>query len=303
MKKDIKQIIKVDGEKICRCTTPDSRWYGRDFQNEETGLPEIKWYPSVTWIKGYYYTSPYLVKWIASQGMTEAERIKKEAGVKGDRVHQATEVLDINGEIGITDKYLNKETDEMEELTADELAAIQSYQRFIDEVKPELIANEMTVFGENYAGTLDRIWAIGYVKEGVRQIHIIDLKTSKSIWKDMLLQVGAYSHADIDYEKLGITKEEWDNRKLDILQIGYPRNKNGYKFTEIPDRYDLFKLAYKVWEEENPNSKPKQRDFPLIIKSAWRKEQNEASIGKVRGIDAKVKENKKVADKPIKKSK
>lgn len=289
MKKEIKDLLTIDGKKVYRITTPDSRWYGKEIKNEETGLPEIKWLPSTTWIKSYYYTSPYLIKWIAKEGMTESERIKKEAGTRGDKIHQATENIDINGEIGIDDNYLNKETGEMEELTADELVAIQSYQRFIDEVKPELLANEMVVFGENYAGTLDRIWNIP--EDGKNQIWIIDLKTSKSIWKDMILQVSSYSRAGIDYEKLGITKEDWDNRKLAILQLGYTRNKNGYKFTEIPDRYDLFELAYKVWAEENPDAKPKQKDFPLKIVSTWRKEQIQASIGKT----------PKVVEKPTKK--
>jgi len=291
MKKDIKQIITVNKEKICRVTTSDERWYGKDLINEETGLPEIKWYPSVTWIKGYYYTSPYLVKWIAQQGLTESERIRKEAGIKGDRIHQATENLDINGAVGIRDKYLNKETGEMEDLTADEIMGIKSYQEFVDEVHPILLANEMTVFGENYAGTLDRIWNIP--EDGKNQIWIIDIKTGKSIWKDMLLQVGAYSHAEIDYEKMGITKEDWKNRKLAILQLGYDKyktpGKSKYKFTEIPDRYDLFEMAYKTWAEENPNSKPKQRDYPLIIKSVWREEQISASIGNVQGIENKLK--------------
>jgi len=302
MKKDIKQIITVNKEKICRVTTSDERWYGKDLINKETGLPDgIEWLPSVTWIKSYYYTSPYLVKWIAAQGMTEAERIRKEAGVKGDRIHQATENLDINGAVGISDNYLNKETGEMEELTVDEIIGINSYKDYVDEFHPILLANEMTVFGENYAGTLDRIWNIP--EDGKNQIWIIDLKTGKSIWKDMILQVSAYSHAKIDYESMDITKEDWDNRKLGILQLGYNKyrtpGKSKYKFTEIPDRYDLFEMAYKVWAEENPNNEPRQKDFPLIIKSAWREEQINASIGKVQGIENKLK--KVVTKKTIKK--
>lgn len=267
MKKEIKEIITTNGKKICRITTPDERWYGKEITNRETGLPEIIWLPSSTWIKSYYYMSPYLMKWIAEKGLTEAEAIKKEAGTKGDKIHQATEDIDKNGEVAIDAKYLNKGNGEMEELTAEELEAIKSYKDFIDETKPELLANEMTVFADKYAGTLDRIWRIN------GEIWIIDLKTSKSIYKDMLLQVSSYSHADIDYKKMGITKEEWDNRKLAILQLGYSRNSKKYKFTEIPDRYDLFEIAYQTWQEENPEVKPKQRDFPLKIVSKWRVEQ------------------------------
>jgi len=268
MKKEIKEIITIDKKKIYRVTTADERWYGKDIIDQKTGLPvEIKWLPSSTWIKSYYYTSPYLVKWIADKGITESERIKKEAGIKGDKIHQATELIDRGEEIKIDDKILNKETGEMEELTGDEIEAILSYRNFVDEKRPELLANEMTVFAETYAGTLDRIFRI----DG--QIWIVDIKSSQSIWKDMYIQVSSYSHADIDYKALKITDEEWENRKLAILQVGYQRNKNNYKFTEIPDRYDLFEIAYKQWQEENKDVQPRQRDYPLIIKSEFREEQ------------------------------
>jgi len=260
MQKEIRELITKDGQKIWQITTSDERFYGKQTTNPTTGLPEIIWLPSVTWIKNYYYTSPYLVRWIADKGLTESERIKKEAGTRGDKIHQATEQLEKDGEIRIEDKFLNKETGQMEELTAEELEAVISYKDFIDDTNAEILANEMTVFSEKYAGTLDRIFRIN------GQIYIIDLKSSQSIRKDMIIQLSAYSHTEIDYTGLGITDEEWKARKLAVLQLGYQKNSKKYKFTEIEDRYDLFKLAYSVWQEENPDAKPKQKDFPLVIK-------------------------------------
>jgi len=275
MNKEIKEILTIDGKKVYRITTPSERFYGKQIVNQETGLPEIIWLPSVTWIKSYWYKSPYLVKWIVDKGLTEAEAIRKEAGIKGDKIHQATEDIDRGLGVKIDASYLNKETGEMEELTAEECEAILSYRDYIDKEKPELLANEMTIFSkegseEEYAGTLDRIFAKGFVKDKVRQILIVDIKSGQSLYKDMTIQLSAYSQADIDYKKLGITDKEWENRKLVILQVGYNRNKNGWKETEVPDRYDLFKLAYQTWKEENPEAKPKQRDFPLVIQSDYR---------------------------------
>ena len=260
MQKEIRELKTKDGQKIWQITTSDERFYGKQTTNPTTGLPEIIWLPSVTWIKNYYYTSPYLVRWIADKGLTESERIKKEAGTRGDKIHQATEQLEKDGEIRIEDKFLNKETGQMEELTAEELEAVISYKDFIDDTNAEILANEMTVFSEKYAGTLDRIFRIN------GQIYIIDLKSSQSIRKDMIIQLSAYSHTEIDYTGLGITDEEWKARKLAVLQLGYQKNSKKYKFTEIEDRYDLFELAYSVWQEENPEAKPKQKDFPLVIK-------------------------------------
>ena len=306
MKKEFKDILIEGGKKICRITTPSERFYGKEITNPTTGLPEIKWFPSITWIKSYYYMSPYLMKWIAEKGLTEADAIKKEAGIKGDKVHQATEDIDKGIGIKIDAKYLNKTTGEMEELNVDEIEAIKSYADYVDEVKPELLANEMTVFSkdgssEEYGGTLDRIWANGFVNDKVRQIWIIDLKTSKSIYKDMLIQVSAYSHSDIDYKKMGITNEEWENRKLGILQLGYKRNKNGYKFTEIQDRYDLFKIAYQTWQEENKGIKPFQKDFPLVIESKFRTEQLKKQLKKQKKQIEKVGNKARKTIKKIKK--
>ncbi len=302
MKKEFKKIITQKGQKICQITTIDERWYSKEFQNQITGLPEYRFFPSVTWIKSYYYMSPYLMRWISEKGLTESERIRDEAGRRGDKVHQATEDIDKGAKIKLDDGYLNKKTGEMEELDVKEIQAIKSYVDYIDEVQPELLANEMTIFSkdgsaEEYAGTLDRIWASGFVSDKVRQIWIIDLKTSKSIYKDMMMQVSAYSNSDIDYKGLGITDEEWENRKLAILQLGYTRNKKGYKFTEIPDRYDLFKIAYLTWKEENPDSRPHQKDFPLEISSKFRikqiKIQEKEKLKKKKEIDKKKKEKEK----------
>ena len=275
MTKEIKQIITINGEKVWRITTPDSRFYGKEIKDQKTGLPVFEWLPSVSWIKSYYYKSPYLIKWIAERGISEADAIKQEAGKQGDRIHQACEDIDKGEEVKIDAKYLNKETGILEELNAEELTAIKSFVDYLNDNKPELIANEMTVLSKTYAGTLDRIIAQGEVKKGVRQIYIVDLKTSKSIYTDMIIQLSAYSHADIDYKALKITDEEWKNRKLLILQLGYLLNKKKYKATEVEDRYDLFEIAYKIWQEENKDIQPKQRDFPLVLKAQCREKNND----------------------------
>ena len=96
-------------------------------------------------------------------------------------------------------------------------------------------------------------------------IYILDLKTGKSIWQEQILQLSSYKYNDIDYKLLGITDEEWKNRKIAIIQLGYQLNKLKYKFTILEDKYELFQMAYRIWQNENPDAKPKQRDYPLVI--------------------------------------
>jgi hypothetical protein len=277
MKKEIKEIVLVNGEKVFRITTEDERFYGKSITNQETGVPEIEWLPSVSWLVSFYPKGIEFYKWLAERGWDEAESIKKEAGNSGDKIHQASEIIDIKGSIMATDKFMNKERGELEELGYDELEAIKSYQEWVDDVKPQVLANEMTVFGKNeitgWAGTLDRIYRI----DG--QIWIVDLKSSNSIWPSYKVQVSAYSGAEIDYKMMGITDEEWQVRKLAILRLGYKYNKiKKYKFDEVEDLNDLFLATCKIWKQENPDSKPKQKDFPLEIKSVWRTSQLEPAV-------------------------
>ncbi len=217
MLKEIRQI--KDG--VMRITSLSERWYARIATNEKTGLPEYVYFPSSTWIAGYYPKGIYFYKWLADKGWDEAEALKQAAGERGSRVHHACEDIDNGKEINITEKYLNPSTNQMEELNKDEVDCIVSYCDFLDETKPILLAQEITSFGDVYAGTADKVFAIGSGKN--RQIWIIDLKTSQSIWPEYELQISSYSHMHFDIKKMGITADEWKKRKLAILQIGYKK--------------------------------------------------------------------------------
>ena len=276
MLKEIKKIKRG----VTRITSLNERWYARTVLNKKTGLREYVYYPSSTWISGYYPKGVHFYKWLAGKGWSEVEAVKQAAADKGSRVHYACEDLDKGKEIKINERYLNPRTGEKEELSKEEVDCILSYRDFLDETKPILLAQEITSFGDFYAGTADKIFRMPArqsfgIGEGnnPRQIWIVDLKTSQSIWPEHELQISSYSHMEIDYKKLGIAKKEWSKRKLAILQIGYKKNRKGYKFTEVEDKYHLFKNAYKIWKNENPAIKPKERDYPEIIFSKFRKEQ------------------------------
>lgn len=268
MLKEIKKIKKD----VVRITCLNERWYRRTVKNPKTGLPEYAYYPSSTWVSSHYPKGVYFHKWLAGKGWSEVEAIKQAAADKGSRVHYACQDLDEGKKIKITDKYLNPSSSQKEELSKEEVDCLISYRDFLDEMKPELLTQEITSFGDVYAGTIDKIFAIG---ENPRQIWIVDLKTSQSIWPEHELQISSYSHMQIDYNKLGISNGEWKNRKLAILQIGYKKNKKGYKFTEVKDKYHLFRnVAYKIWENENSDTKPKERDYPTVIFSKFRQEKS-----------------------------
>lgn len=299
MLKEVRKIKKG----IVRITSTNERWYVRSIKNTKTGLAEHTYYPSSTWISSYYPKGVYFHKWLAGKGWSEIESIKQSAADRGSKVHYACEDIDKGKEIKITDKYLNPSTHQKEELSKEEVDCIISYRDFLDEVRPVLLAQEITSFGDVYAGTADKIFRIGSpptnfgdaignsnkkskatlhlnrgkltsnAKISGGQVWIVDLKTSQSIWPEHELQISSYSHMHFDYKKMDITEKEWQKRKLAILQIGYKKNRKGYKFTEVQDKYHLFRnVAYKIWKNENPDIKPKERDYPSIIFSKFRRE-------------------------------
>lgn len=259
MKKEIRTVDEKKG--IVQITTWDERWYAKPSKNKETGLPEYEFVPSVTWICSSYPKGKFFWKWLADKGWDEAEAIKIAAGNKGSKVHQAIKKYLQGEEVKMNDKFINSETEQEEELTVEEWDCIVSFEEFDKKFQPKVIALEQTFFNEKhgYAGTIDLICEI----EGI--IHIIDFKTGQNLWPEHELQISAYSHLDIGLKELGIKEQDWEARQLNLLQIGYSRNKNRYKITEVEDKFDLFLNTKQIWANECANLNPSQKDYPLAI--------------------------------------
>jgi hypothetical protein len=281
----MKKIIRtVDIKRhIVQVTCSDERHYLKPIPDPENLLPKFLPVPSVTWICSYYYKSPYLTEWIAKQGIDEAEAIRKAAGEKGSRVHLAIEMI-LNGQefridTKVEDKGRSTEQQRAEsELTYEELLCVKSFIDWRNEVKPDIIATETVVFSEvhRFAGTVDCICRI----DG--QLYIIDFKTSKNVWKEYELQISAYKRAIENGENPIYEKNpngtqgaliDVSNIKMAILQVGYERNKAGYKFTEVDDAFDLFEVAQTIWKAEVGDNRPgfTQRDFPIVLSPAAKK--------------------------------
>lgn len=240
-----KKIVQIDESRnMVQVTIADSRWYIKP-QPDSEGIPQVVAVPSSSWIASYYYTSPYLVKWIADKGLDEAEVIKKAAGEKGSKVHRAIDLWLKGEEIRIDTKieYEGKQ----EELTPEENECFLSFINFYKEVKPEIIAQEYVVWGNGYAGTVDLKCKIN------GELGILDFKSSQSIYRTHELQIASYKHAD---------EQSNDIHHLWVLQLGYRRNKAKWKLTEIEDKFHLFLNAMDTWKEETKGQVPKYIEYP-----------------------------------------
>jgi hypothetical protein len=250
VKRDIREVDSSRG--IICITTQDERFYARRV-NENSAWDFV---PSVTWICDSYPKGRGYYMWLARHGWDEAEEIRRSAGDKGSKVHQAAGVLLSGGTVRMEDSFENPRTLEKEPLTPDEYLCLMSFCEWFAEEQPQVIAVEYTVWNEKlrYAGTVDLKCRLK--SDYYRHVWIIDLKTSAEIWPPMELQVSAYKHAD----------ESPKANRLAILQLGYRRNKNKkFKFTQIPDQFHLFRAAQRIWFKQSAGVSPKQMEYPLSL--------------------------------------
>lgn len=276
MKKTIKNVDEVRG--IVQVTIADERWYLKTSNNEVTGMPEYKAVPSVTFITQSYPKGIGYYKWLAEKGWDEAEAIKTQAGDKGTKVHLAIEDILKGVEVRIDSKYPNKTSGQDEELTLEECDAILSFLKWKAEMEEENILEtitfEHTLFSEkyNYAGTLD--WAVKITNKETQEVSywLIDFKTSQQVWPSHSLQLSAYKHT-IENAENNIEGFNPTNIRMAILQVGYRRNKDQYKFTEIEDDFDMFLVAQKIWEREHGDEQPTKKDYPIILSAGTKAEE------------------------------
>ncbi len=254
------EIRKTKEDGIIQITTLDERWYSKQvtLNDSEPVRTELRFNPSITWIGHYSPMGVGLLKHYAEHGWDEAETIKREAAEKGSKVHQACEALLAGQSVSLEMGFKNPETGDHEELTPDEYYGVMTFAAFWEEFTKQhtvaLVDTEKVVWvdpqpGENYgyAGTRD----VKLIVDG--KPTIIDLKTSKEIYLTHELQLSALKHADPDLPDTF------------ILQLGYKKNKAGWKLTATEDKVDLFLSAKRFWADANPEAKPKQKDYPPEI--------------------------------------
>jgi hypothetical protein len=203
--------------------------------------------------------------WLKKNGWDSDELVRL-AGDRGYKVHRALAVLNEGLPVNIDDAFENQSRTK-EELSSEEYAAIMSYVEWWESEgfdKYEILAWEYTIWpdaracSELYSLNEEYFLFAGMVDLKVRRksdgkIGVVDFKTSLDIWPSHEMQVSAYKRAD---------GAEW----AAILQLNYRRNKTKkWKFTEVDDCFDLFIATRKIWEREQRDVKPLQREFPLSL--------------------------------------
>jgi hypothetical protein len=249
VKKKYNRILEIS-EDAKQITLPDSRYYRRNG----------KYYPSVTYVLGYYPKGKFFEDWLKKVGYS-ADWIVKKAGEEGTQVHEMIE------------DYLNgKELNFLSESggVLYDPTVWQMFLRFVDfweKYNPTLLEAEVHLFSDKLkvAGTCDLVCEID------DELWIIDFKTSNHLQTTYDLQTAVYAKC----------YEECFGKKIDRLGVLWLKSsKRGSKEGKIQgkgwemyeskrtqeENIDIFLTVKKLFDLENPRHSPTFTEFKTQVK-------------------------------------
>ena len=252
------QAWKMDAERI---QFLDSRFYR---------TPSGAFVPSVTTVLEAYPKGAQYYEWLKKHG-ADSDDIRDEAGRRGSVVHEATEALDLGGELHL----MTEDGSPRYKLT--EWAMIQRYVEFREAHPATMHAIETRLASDRlgFAGTLDRVMTIG------NTTYLLDIKTSGSVWPSYWLQQAAYHElihdtgfiaemfprGPVPEIKLAIL---WLNAKTRTAGKGDAIQGIGWQLIEQSEPtaklLERFRMTHGLWMAENATLKPKQTTYQLNLK-------------------------------------
>lgn len=180
----------------------------------------------------YWYGQEVYYAMLKNPSMREQEALSapyktgKKAASRGSTVHSIVEVYKHTGQ-------------QLESIPEEFKGFASAFYKFMDEVKPEILEQEKTVFDLNnrVAGTLDM-----YAKVGDKY-YVLDVKTGKSIYPESEIQLSAYA---------SMLREEGktvDSIGVILLEIGDDKLPTGnYQFATRTENYKVFLSAKYLYE-------------------------------------------------------
>jgi hypothetical protein len=252
-KRNIKQsynrILEIS-EDATQITLPDSRYYRRNG----------KYYPSVTYVLGYYPKGKFFENWLKQVGFS-ADYIVKKAAEEGTQVHELAEAY-LNGEeLNFLDERGRPQ------YNPDVWQMFLRFVEFWETHKPTLIETEVHLFSDELkiAGTCDLIVEMN------GELWLLDLKTSNQLQTVYELQTAVY----------GQCYEECFGKKIDRYGIlwlksskrGTKKDKmqgKGWEIVEstrsFEENIDIFKTVKRLFDLENPTHSPVFTEFRTTAK-------------------------------------
>jgi CRISPR/Cas system-associated exonuclease Cas4 (RecB family) len=194
--------------------------------------------PSVTEIISII-DKPFLRLWYGKNGTKECQRIMKESGELGSRVHDAIEAI-LKGE-------------EPPPLSPQEVGMVHWFELWQNETDFRPVELELKVVSERHKfhGTFDALGTFGDSTELV----MCDWKTSSKIDDSYALQLAAYAAAYEEQTGIGVTKGmivRMDKKATSKKQFEVK------EFNGLPKYFEVFLSCLDVWNFVNRRDKWKK---------------------------------------------
>ena len=249
IKKSYDRILEIsdDAQQI---TLPDSRYYRRNG----------KYYPSVTYVLGYYPKGKFFENWLKQVGFS-ADFIVRKAAEEGTQVHELSEAY-LNGE---ELRFLDDKG--RPQYNPDVWQMFLRFVEFWELIKPTLIETEVHLFSDKLkvAGTCDLIVEIN------SELWLLDLKTSNQLQTTYELQTAVYGQCyeecfgkKIDHYGILWLKSSKRGAKKDKIQG------KGWEIVEstrsFEENIDIFKTVKRLFDLENPTHSPVFTEFRTVAK-------------------------------------
>ena len=231
----------------------------RFYLNKKTG----EYYPSVTTVLDVYPKGAGYIQWLKDLGNNSDEVVRR-AAEQGSKIHDAI------------DKYLTRQEvrwmdDEGKTIyTLEEWKMILRFVDFWTTFKPHIKVNEFMAISENYklGGTIDIVCELN------GELWLIDAKSSNAIHPSHELQLAAYAtmwneqFPKAKIQRAGIlwlkaTTRGADKKGEKIQGASWQLKEFDRHYT---DAFKIFQHTRAIWNEENPNYKPKNLIYPDRIK-------------------------------------
>jgi len=222
----------------------DERFYTKD---------NVTFYPSVTTVLNVYPKGFGFQDWLKQVGYN-AEIVVERAATQGSNVHNAIEDF-LNG------KELVWIEEGREHFTLKEWKMISKFMEFYERY---LKGSDMVVEAMLWSDKLKLGGTADLIVNIAGETWLIDYKTSNALYKTNEIQLAAY-------------KEMWDEKnepKIDRYGILWLNSSHrtekefqgrGWVLSEITKKHDhsfkLYSHTRALWDEENPNYKPKNLSF------------------------------------------
>lgn len=259
----MKKFKITEDELGTRITYLDNRWYECDDAKGE-------YVPSNTTKLKAFYGGDNLAQWLKETG-PDADRILREAGEQGTKVHDAIERWHKEG---VT---LTKEM--CENMTMIEVAMTSRFIEFADRYYTGKWNGVEVSYGSkllDFGGTIDYVGELSTGKNGAPETWIIDYKTSNAVHDSYYAQIAAYKklyeifNPDVKIDKLGILHLKTSHRKDGDLQgKGWKLYSLDETGKTVEEWFDMFNHAAAMWRHYYKATTYRETIFDINIKNKF----------------------------------